>query len=91
MTRWRRLTATVESGGAVAEETEDIAYFWVETQESLVEVLVKALKASRVALDTEFHRERTYWPKVALLQLKINDEIFLIDPLAVPDLLSISA
>ena len=83
MTRRRRLTATVESGGAVAEETEDIAYFWVETQESLAEVLVKALKASRVALDTEFHRERTYWPKVALLQLKINDEIFLIDPLAV--------
>ena len=78
MTRLRRLTATAESAASVVEENEDVAYSWVEVQESLAEVVVKALKASRVALDTEFHRERTYWPKVALLQLKINDEIFLL-------------
>lgn len=36
-----------------------------------------------VALDTEFHRERTYFPKVALLQLAWRDQVAIVDPLAV--------
>lgn len=35
------------------------------------------------AIDTEFHRERTYFPKVALIQINNGSEIALIDPLAV--------
>ncbi|MEP6908719.1 MAG: ribonuclease D [Pseudoxanthomonas sp.] len=35
-----------------------------------------------VGLDTEFVRERTYWPQLALVQMAIRDEILLIDPLA---------
>src|SRR5690554_5200339 len=35
----------------------------------------------RVGLDTEFIRERTYWPRLALVQLAIGDEILLLDPL----------
>lgn len=35
------------------------------------------------ALDTEFHRERTYFPKVALLQLAWDGGLALVDPLAV--------
>lgn len=35
------------------------------------------------ALDTEFHTERTYWPKLALIQLGWRDEVALVDPLAV--------
>jgi ribonuclease D len=35
------------------------------------------------AVDTEFHRERTYFPKVALVQLAWADQIALVDPLAV--------
>ncbi len=34
-------------------------------------------------MDTEFHRERSYFPKVALVQLAGRDGIALIDPLAV--------
>ena len=35
-----------------------------------------------VGMDTEFIRERTYWPQLALVQLAIREEILLIDPLA---------
>lgn len=34
-----------------------------------------------VGLDTEFVRERTYWPQLALVQMAIGDDILLIDPL----------
>jgi len=35
-----------------------------------------------VGIDTEFIRERTYWPQLALVQMAIGDRILLIDPLA---------
>ena len=38
-----------------------------------------------LALDTEFHRESTYWPKLCLVQAATMDFDVLIDPLA-PDL-----
>jgi ribonuclease D len=54
--------------------------------DSLIERL---LQADRYALDTEFHRERTYWPRLALLQLAWPEGpagpagVALVDPLAV--------
>ena len=38
---------------------------------------------SAYALDTEFHREKTYFPKLALVQLAWGDDLVLVDPLAV--------
>lgn len=35
------------------------------------------------AIDTEFHRERSYFPRVALIQINNGDEVALIDPLVV--------
>ena len=58
----------------------------VDDQRALDEVVaaVRALPAEAgYALDTEFHRERTYWPRLALIQLAWDDELVLIDPLAV--------
>ncbi|MEJ7746659.1 MAG: ribonuclease D [Luteimonas sp.] len=37
---------------------------------------------ARIGLDTEFVRERTYWPQLALVQIAIGDTILLVDPLA---------
>ncbi|MCL7714067.1 ribonuclease D [Stenotrophomonas mori] len=39
-------------------------------------------RPERIGLDTEFIRERTYWPQLALVQMAVGDEILLIDPLA---------
>ena len=50
-----------------------------------------ASKPARIGLDTEFIRERTYWPQLALVQIALGDaggepDILLIDPL-VPGML----
>lgn len=57
---------------------------WVDTPAGLDDVLGDLDGASVVALDTEFHRERTYFPKLALVQLAYEpDRLVLVDPLAV--------
>lgn len=38
-------------------------------------------RPASVGLDTEFIRERTYWPQLALVQLAIGTDILLVDPL----------
>ncbi|HEV8693627.1 MAG TPA: ribonuclease D [Lysobacter sp.] len=40
-----------------------------------------AHKPARIGLDTEFIRERTYWPQLALVQIAIGDDVLLVDPL----------
>lgn len=42
--------------------------------------------AARVALDTEFHAERTYSPRLMLLQLAFDDGAVIVDAIALPDL-----
>jgi ribonuclease D len=54
------------------------------TDQGRFEALVDQLASEQaVALDTEFHRERTYFPRIALLQLAWGDEVALVDPLRV--------
>ena len=55
----------------------------VTTTEALEEVVDASMGDDSYAVDTEFHRERTYFPKVALVQLASSAGIALIDPLAV--------
>ncbi len=56
---------------------------WVANDIDLQEVVKEAQSAGSVAVDTEFHRERSYYPKLALVQMRAGDLIFLIDPLTV--------
>ncbi|WP_040491675.1 ribonuclease D [Ilumatobacter nonamiensis] len=65
-----------------------IDFGWIDSQDGLVELVDELLEMPRYALDTEFHRERTYFPKLALIQIAwwpegTNDkqELVLIDPL----------
>ena len=59
-----------------------MTYRWIDTDQALAEYGARLLDEPRYALDTEFHRERTYFPKLALVQIAGAGEIVLIDPLA---------
>ena len=48
--------------------------------EGLLDVLIIE---KRIAVDTEFHREKTYFPKVAMVQVAWSNGLVLIDPLQV--------
>lgn len=56
---------------------------WVEDNVTLDAVVDELLLAERYAIDTEFHREKTYYPQLALVQISWQDRIALIDPLAI--------
>jgi len=58
-------------------------YRMVESDRGLAEVIAALVDQPRYAIDTEFHRERTYYPKLALVQIAWPDDLVLIDPLAV--------
>ena len=53
---------------------------WITTPAELQARL--PLRPTRIGLDTEFIRESTFWPQLALVQMAVADEILLIDPLA---------
>ena len=55
----------------------------VDTTAALERTVAELSTAPLYALDTEFHRERTYYPKLALVQIAWRDGLVLIDPLAV--------
>jgi ribonuclease D len=55
----------------------------IDTDAGLAEVIGALRDEPEYALDTEFHRERTYFPKLALVQLAWPGTLVLVDPLAV--------
>ena len=59
---------------------------------SELKALVKRMRRSpAIALDTEFHGEKRYWPELFLIQLADREGPVLIDPLAVEDLSPLAA
>jgi ribonuclease D len=55
------------------------APLWIDQPEALLRRLDNA--PGQIGLDTEFIRERTYWPHLALVQMAVGDEVLLVDPL----------
>ncbi len=64
-----------------------LEYRWIDQQVDVDDLVSTLLEQPRYALDTEFHRERTYYPKLALVQVawrsSDGQQVALIDPLAV--------
>jgi ribonuclease D len=54
----------------------------ITTTADLTEVCAKMAQAPFIAVDTEFLRETTYWPKLCLVQVASHTVEALIDPLA---------
>jgi ribonuclease D len=59
---------------------------YVEDHASLVELCQKLEQASVLAIDTEFVRTRTLYPKLGLIQVNDGENLALIDPVAIDDL-----
>lgn len=58
----------------------------IEGTDQLQRLVDHCLTLPAVALDTEFVRTRTYYPRLGLVQLATPDGLYLIDPLAFDDL-----
>ena len=68
------------------KECQNPPHFTVITDNTaLLEICNLAQQQSAVALDTEFMRVSTYFPKLGLIQLYDGERVSLIDPLAITD------
>jgi ribonuclease D len=56
---------------------------WIDTPKSLATAIAALMSEPAYAIDTEFLRERTYFPRLALVQIAWPGHTVLIDPLAV--------
>jgi len=59
---------------------------YIEDSEQLQLVCQRYSQASVLAIDTEFVRTRTLYPKLGLIQINDGETLALIDPVALPDL-----
>ena len=53
----------------------------VDDQAGLISIVKELSNSDIYAIDTEFHREKTYFAKLALIQLRWSDRLVIIDPL----------
>jgi len=63
-----------------------IPWQYVDSRKALEQACRELARADVLCVDTEFHRENTYYAEFALIQVASDDACFLIDPLALDDL-----
>ena len=59
---------------------------YISTPDQLTVLCEQIKKESWLALDTEFLREKTYYPKFCLLQIATPEWVACVDPIALPNL-----
>ncbi|GAF60297.1 ribonuclease D [Psychrobacter sp. JCM 18903] len=64
---------------ALLDSADEAAVTWVREQNGLAEVIDALATCGRVALDTEFIKRDTYYPRLALVQLNTGNHIYLLD------------
>jgi len=60
---------------------------WINNNNELKSLCDQLAGSRLIALDTEFIRTDTYYPKIALIQLSDGENIWLIDVLAIDEFL----
>jgi ribonuclease D len=61
-------------------------YQYIDSNEGLVDYCARITGASYCVVDTEFIRESTYYPELALIQIASEDRLACVDPLAISEL-----
>ena len=61
-------------------------YIFVDTSTALIHLCDRLAGSPWLAVDTEFERERTYYPELCLLQIANTQVTAIIDPLAIADM-----
>ena len=64
---------------ALLDIADEVAITWVRKQGQLDEVIEALATCGRVALDTEFIKRDTYYPRLALVQLNTGNHVYLLD------------
>ncbi|MEJ6066485.1 ribonuclease D [Psychrobacter sp. S4(2024)] len=64
---------------ALLDIADEVAVTWVRKQSQLDEVIEALATCGRVALDTEFIKRDTYYPRLALIQLNTGNHVYLLD------------
>ncbi|MCF6251641.1 MAG: ribonuclease D [Methylococcaceae bacterium] len=59
---------------------------YIDKPEQLTELCNRIIQEPWIALDTEFLREKTYYPIFCLLQIATPEWVVCVDPIALPDL-----
>ena len=62
---------------------------YIASQADLESFVERAIRSDVLAIDTEFLREKTYYPKLCLLQMATREESVIVDPFEVDDLSAI--
>ncbi|AJD48577.1 ribonuclease D [Isoalcanivorax pacificus W11-5] len=62
-----------------------MTYRWIDRVDDLQDAMAGLSAQQPLYLDTEFMRERTFWPQLALVQVNTGDAIWLIDAPALAD------
>ncbi len=63
-----------------ATNQPDIHFQWIDNSSETRAAIQEISKESHYFLDTEFHREKTYFPQLALVQIASAKQIYIFDP-----------
>lgn len=66
-------------------EPSGVSPVHVANEADLAAACSRWLAGGRIAVDTEFVRTRTYYPRLGLIQIADAHEVYLVDPLAIAD------
>ena len=58
---------------------------WIDSNQKLQQMCEKLARVATVAIDTEFIRTDTFFPKIALIQISDGEDCWLLDVLAIDD------